>query len=208
MCPHQDLPSWKRISTPKALWRWFSFSPRWDMWPFRVLDSPRKKDKKPGRLLKKNKLHSSTIPLALFSQRLENKCDQWCVSGVWTPPGFAVRILSQSVLVFTSTAATYYFWALLPSWEVGFMWIQVEKKTPKRSWKIRQKWRLTETSVSFWLMTLWKVAIGCCLFSSWVSCCSCILEKHILKLMTPKIHPSYTNGFSSDLDKGKVTRNW
>lgn len=26
-------------------------------------------------------------------------------------------ILSQSVLVFTSTAATYYFWALLPSWE-------------------------------------------------------------------------------------------
>ena len=50
MCPKdQELPSWKPISTPKALGRWFSFSPRWDMWPFRVLTSPRKKDKKTGQ---------------------------------------------------------------------------------------------------------------------------------------------------------------
>lgn len=32
----------------------------------------------------------------------------------------ARRMLSQAVIVFTSTSATYYFWALLPAWEVWY----------------------------------------------------------------------------------------
>jgi hypothetical protein len=55
------------------------------------------------------------------------------------------RMLSQAVIVFTSTSATYYFWALLPAWEVWYrygLWIVGS------GWKVVEK--LFPTFWRFW----------------------------------------------------------
>lgn len=53
-------------------------------------------------------------------------------------PGEFYLMLSQAVIVFTSTSATYYFWALLPAWEAD----------PTLDWSIK------ETTTVNWSTTL------------------------------------------------------
>lgn len=75
------------------------------------------------------KTTSSTVqpyPLPFFSQRLENKCDQWCVSGVWPnrlrcedlkPISVGLHLNSRHLLFLGSAAIMGGGGYVNPSWE-------------------------------------------------------------------------------------------
>lgn len=177
MCPKdQDLPSWK-LSYP--LPRHFDDDFPFPKMGYVTLPGTWTLERKPRNRAGSLKTTSSTVqpyPLPFFDNDLKINVTS-DVSLVFGPPllrcedlkpiSVGLHLNSRHLLFLGFAAIMGGGVYVNPSWEK-------HTKPELENW---QKRRLTETSVSFWFMSFWKVAIGCCLFSSCVSRCSCILEQ-------------------------------